>query len=110
MELLSEVVKLIQEAKSGFNAWLSGECETKDKLIMSYEKLIVNDWTKIGLRDVDYGCGEPQSAISVGETLIVPSCLFVNSNPTEKEGVCVKTRCVKKEHLKTFIDEIMNFD
>lgn len=76
----SVVVKLIQEAKrsisSEFNAWLSGECETKDKL-MSYEKLIVNDWTKIRLRDVDYGWGEPQIVISVGEIPIVPSCLFV---------------------------------
>ncbi|KAJ0967125.1 hypothetical protein J5N97_024042 [Dioscorea zingiberensis] len=106
----SDVVELIQDAKRGlsdeFHAWVDGEWKAKD-MSMSYEKLTVNDWTNLRLEELDYGWGEPQSVIFAGELPMVPSCLFVNS-PTEKHGVRMKADCVKKEHLKAFLDEIMN--
>ncbi|KAG1346253.1 acyl transferase 4 [Cocos nucifera] len=106
------IVSLIREAKKmlpiKFSKWMAGENEEDPyKVPFDYGTFIIADWNKVGFYEVDYGWGEPMHVVPFNDGNFIGSFIILKP-PVPKQGVRLMMRCVVKEHLDVFNDEITN--
>ncbi|CAL4976713.1 unnamed protein product [Urochloa decumbens] len=108
------VVAMVREAKARlpaeFARWAAGELVEQDpyELSFTYESLFVSDWTRLGFHETDYGWGTPSQVVPFTYHPAMPIAI-ISAPPTPKPGIRIMTRCVEKEHLPEFRDEMKAF-
>lgn len=107
-----EIVSLIREAKNmlprKFSEWMAGENEEDPyKVPFDYGTFIIADWNKVGFYEVDYGWAEPMHVVPFNDGNFIGSFIMLKP-PAPKQGVRLMMRCVVKEHVAVFDDEITN--
>ncbi|CAL9147085.1 myricetin 3-O-glucosyl 1,2-rhamnoside 6'-O-caffeoyltransferase AT1-like [Musa acuminata AAA Group] len=111
---LVEVVSMIRDAKerlaAKFLEWVMGEEEADPyRVPVEYGTCVVADWSRIGFSEVDYGWGDPVGVAPLNDdTDFIATCIFLRP-PAPMQGVRLWTRCVVKEHLAAFADQVMEF-
>ncbi|RWW17724.1 hypothetical protein GW17_00018330 [Ensete ventricosum] len=111
---LVEVVSMIRDAKerlaAKFLEWVTGEEEEDSyRVPVEYGTCVVADWSRIGFSEVDYGWGNPVRVAPLNDDNdFIASCIFLRP-PAPMQGVRLWTRCVVKEHLAAFADQVMEF-
>ncbi|KAJ8478293.1 hypothetical protein OPV22_022020 [Ensete ventricosum] len=109
-----EVIELIRAAKERMPAmfldWVMGVAEDDPyEVPLEYGTLVVSDWSRVGFSEVNYGWGEP---IHVGalndDHNFIPSCIYLQPSKP-KQAVRLMTRCVHKEHVPAFTEEMKQF-
>ncbi|KAJ4954248.1 hypothetical protein NE237_011031 [Protea cynaroides] len=112
----AEVVKLIQESKSmlpiEFTKWINGDYVGDVNPFaepLAYTTLFISEWGRLGFNQVDYGWGPPIHMIPIQGSSIIPVAI-VGTPPNPKRGIRLMTWSVKKAHLQSFIDQMMNLD
>ncbi|XP_010268378.1 PREDICTED: 10-deacetylbaccatin III 10-O-acetyltransferase-like [Nelumbo nucifera] len=112
---IAEVIKLIQEARSRelieFTKWLDGDSGEAgaDSYAPSviYSRLVVSEWGRLGLNQVDYGWGRPVHLVPIEGSTIAPVAI-IGYPPTPKKGIRLMTWSVKGAHLPCFLEQMMN--
>ncbi|CAL9117488.1 unnamed protein product, partial [Musa textilis] len=110
----AEVIELIRDAKEKTSAkfldWLMGDAEDDPcKVPLGYGMLVVSDWSRVGFSEVNYGWGEPIHVAPLNDDHnFVASCIYLQPSKP-KQGVRLLTRCVQKEHLPAFTEEMKKF-
>ncbi|RZR75213.1 hypothetical protein BHM03_00052020 [Ensete ventricosum] len=108
---LVQVARLIREAKkrvpAEFSQWMTGEIRQSNKLPLGYGTLTVLDWSRVGLFEVDYGWGEPLHGAPLVDTNFIAWCILLKPLPP-KEGVRLIMRCVEREKLAGFNDQMIS--
>lgn len=125
---ISDVIKLIQEAKSRlpleFANWINhnhDNCNTMndgDQEVeggkddhdpfappLAYTTLFVSEWGRLGFNQVDYGEGPPRHVVPVQGSSIIPVAI-VGSLPYPQKGIRLMTWCVDKAHIQPFLHNI----
>ncbi|WOK99153.1 10-deacetylbaccatin III 10-O-acetyltransferase-like [Canna indica] len=109
---LAEVVHMIRGAKERadvkFAGWMAGE-EDEDsyRAAADYAACFVADWRTLGFSELDYGWGDPVNVVPlIDDCNLVASCILMRP-PAPAQGVRLIARCVVKEHLAAFTDEVM---
>lgn len=110
---LLEVISLIKDAKQSlpirFSKWLMGDPqEDPFKEPIDYGFLSISDWSRVGFSEVDYGWGTPIHFCPVNDYNFFASCIFLRP-PAPKQGLRLMARCVVKEELASFQDQLMEF-
>ncbi|CAL9204687.1 unnamed protein product [Musa hybrid cultivar] len=110
---LLEVISLIKDAKQSlpirFSKWMMGDPqEDPFKEPIDYGFLSISDWSRVGFSEVDYGWGTPIHFCPVNDYNFFGSCIFLRP-PAPKQGLRLMARCVVKEELASFRDQLMEF-
>ncbi|CAL9117486.1 unnamed protein product [Musa textilis] len=109
-----EVIELIRAAKTRMPAmfldWMMGYADDDPyEVPLEYGTLVVSDWCRVGFSEVDYGWGEPIHVVPLNDDHnFIPSCIYLQPSKP-KQGVRLMTRCVQKEHLPAFTEEMKQF-
>ncbi|URE12818.1 3'-N-debenzoyl-2'-deoxytaxol N-benzoyltransferase [Musa troglodytarum] len=109
-----EVIELIRAAKTRMAAmfldWMMGYADDDPyEVPLEYGTLVVSDWCRVGFSEVDYGWGEPIHVVPLNDDHnFIPSCIYLEPSKP-KQGVRLMTRCVQKEHLPAFTEEMKQF-
>ncbi|KAG1346251.1 acyl transferase 5 [Cocos nucifera] len=107
-----EIVSLIREAKESvptkFSKWVKGDAKEGPCMVpLEYGSLCVTDWSQVGFYEVDFGWGGPIQVAPLTEDNLVPWCILLKS-PAPMQGVRLLLRCVLKEHLEAFHDQMVS--
>ncbi|XP_009416530.2 acyl transferase 4 [Musa acuminata AAA Group] len=110
---LIDVISIIRDAKARlpdeFAKWFAGDFKDDPyELSFTYSSLVVTDWTRLGLLDVDYGWGKPLHVIPFAYLDIMAIGIIV-APPAPQKGTRVMTHCVEKEHMQAFLEEMKGF-
>ncbi|KAJ4821330.1 HXXXD-type acyl-transferase family protein [Rhynchospora pubera] len=110
---LVEVISFIQGAKktlsSKFEDWINGGTEANQYMSSDYGTLVVSDWSKMGLNEVDFGWGPPRSVMPLNDNVdFIASAIYLKP-PLPKIGIRLVLRCVKEERSAVFCAELSKF-
>ncbi|XP_008809082.2 acyl transferase 5-like [Phoenix dactylifera] len=105
-----EIVSLIREAKESvptkFSRWVKGDPREGPCMVpLEYGSLCVTDWSRVGFYEVDFGWGGPIQVAPLTEDDLIPWCILLQS-PAPMRGVRLLLRCLLKEHLEAFHDQM----
>lgn len=113
---LVEVISLIKVEKetllTKFADWMNGRTNFYHHIkdwMCDYGTMIVSDWSKIGLNEVDYGWGQPSHVIPLKGAIGIFGAAYYVNPPLHKNGIRLILRCVKEEHSAVFCDELSKF-
>lgn len=111
---LVEVITLIKDAKDArstkFVDWMNSGSNTFYNLPMDYSMVIVSDWRWVGFNEVDYGWGKPKYVFPLeNDENIVRGGVIYFQTPMPTQGFRLIFRCVEKEHLTEFCDNLLKF-
>lgn len=106
---INDVVRLIKGAKEKVSEMSNtGTAISPVKVAATYNVFLVSSWRNIGLDAVDFGSGRPARVIWPGNQRSVPSSVLCPPIK-DKDGANISTRCVKKEHVGAFLEELAKF-
>ncbi|KAK9161861.1 hypothetical protein Syun_008202 [Stephania yunnanensis] len=122
---LGEVVRVIKEAKrrlpSDFNKWIVHDHSKGDVdgdgggdpfvVPMDYTTLCISDWTRLGVKDMDFGRGCPVHVVSAEvpeEIMSLQPFVLPCLPPKPKTGIRLAIWCVEESHLPSFLDQMNN--
>ncbi|XP_078153994.1 acyl transferase 5-like [Carex rostrata] len=111
---LVDVITLIKDAKDArstkFVDWMNSGSNTFYNLPMDYSMVIVSDWRWVGFNEVDYGWGKPKYVFPLeNDENIVRGGVIYFQTPMPTQGFRLIFRCVEKEHLTEFCDNLLKF-
>ncbi|KAJ4797537.1 HXXXD-type acyl-transferase family protein [Rhynchospora pubera] len=107
---LVTVMSIIKGAKetlsTKFKDWMYGCTESYYNMPLDYGTMVVSDWSKVGLNEVDFGWGQPRYVFPLNDDLdIIASGIYLKP-PVPKTGIRLILRCVKEEHSAVFREEL----
>ncbi|RWW35686.1 hypothetical protein BHE74_00059352 [Ensete ventricosum] len=110
---LLEVISLIKNEKQSlpirFSKWTMGDPqEDPFKEPIDHRFLSISDWSRVGFSEVDYGWGTPIHFCPVNDYNFFASCIFLRP-PAPKQGLRLMARCVAKQELASFQDQLLEF-
>ncbi|RWW08727.1 hypothetical protein GW17_00027819 [Ensete ventricosum] len=110
---LIDVISIIRDAKARlpdeFAKWAAGDFKDDPyEFTLTYNLLLVTDWTRLGFLDVDYGWGKPLHVIPFA-WLDMMAIGIIGAPPAPQKGTRVTTHCVEKEHMQAFLEEMKGF-
>ena len=113
---ISDVVKLIQEAKAKlpdeFGKYLKVK-HLKDggdpfAPPLTYTTLFISEWGRLGFNEVDYQWGPPVHVVPIQGSSVIPVGI-VGSMPLPKKGIRLMTWCVEEAHRHPFLDQMVSW-
>lgn len=107
---IPEIVSLIRNSKenlrTSYTQWLKGDAEENPlKITLGYESMHMLDWRRIGLFEVEFGSRNPVHVMPVVGGEYVAGGFMLRS-PAPMQGVRFMVKCVTKEHLENFYNEM----
>lgn len=110
---LVSVISLIKGSKEALSTkfvdWMYGRNESYYNMPLDYGTMVVSDWSKVGLNEVDFGWGPPKYVFPLNDDLDnIASAIYLKP-PLPKNGIRLMLRCVKEEHSAVFCDELSKY-
>lgn len=107
---LVSVMSVIKGAKDALSTkfvdWMNGHTESYHNLLLDYGTMIVSDWSKVGLNEVDFGWGQPKYVFPFNSEFNIVAWGVYLKPPLPKTGIRLMLRCVNEEHSAVFSDEL----
>jgi hypothetical protein len=77
------------------------------EVMLGYYAFDVTSWRNLGVEAVDFGSGTPARVMYRTDRMSLPHC--VACLPCRKDGASVMARCVREEHVDSFLGELAKF-
>ncbi|KAF3340541.1 10-deacetylbaccatin III 10-O-acetyltransferase [Carex littledalei] len=110
---LVDVITMVKDAKDDvstkFVDWMNGGSDMHYNVPLDYGTLMISDWSRVGLNEVDYGWGYPKHIFPYNDDMnIVGSAIYLKP-PIPKQGIRLMLRCVEEEHSTEFCHDLLKF-